>query len=429
MGLRPGRPIGRSVALIDSAVKKGSEAAYGRRRPLRAKAGAGVSKALNRLAGVRRSTERADYLEVVARSRDATSVADVSARVNWYLRGREVPVFMDGASGVAIEPDAVPYMDPSLVHDPGWEEKRPEGRSELLVYDLTPVTGMRFVAGSRNASLCSPHFNFASDKGWFDVQRRYCRNLTSSPRDSMTKLLDLVPADGKAFLLATGPSAKDVDAEDVSADLRITCNSAVRDKDLLGEFRPNVIAFADRVFHFGPSRYAAAFRRDLLAAVELTDATLVTTDLWAGPLLAHLPELRDRTAVLPFRSGVNWHWPTLDEPWVRGTGNILSALMLPVAFALAENVTMAGCDGRTPGEHYFWRHNKDTQYADDLMQSAFATHPAFFAGRSYTDYYEKHCRELEELCSDAEADGKTIFGVTPSHIPALRKRGAPSFAG
>ena len=181
------------------------------------------------------------------------------------------------------------------------------------------------------------------------------------------------------------------------------------------------------MFHYGPSRYAAAFRRDLLRAVEETDALLVTHELWAGLLLAHHPELVDRLIILRVLKGKPaWHWPSPDRMTVRLTGNVLTNAMLPIAFALADRVEVAGCDGRQASENYFWRHNARTQYSDELMTTAFDAHPAFFRDRDYADYYEDHCQQLEEFIAAAEATGKRTRGVTPSYIPALSRRGAPT---
>ena len=121
-----------------------------------------------------------------------------------------------------------------------------------------------------------------------------------------------------------------------------------------------------------------------------------------------------------------WHWPTPERMTVRMTNNVLTHMMLPIAFALSDRVEIAGCDGRQPNESYFWRHNTRTQYPDDLMATAFDAHPAFFRDRDYADYYDEHCRELEELLLTGEAAGKFAVGVTPSYIPALSRRGAPA---
>ena len=213
----------------------------------------------------------------------------------------------------------------------------------------------------------------------------------------------------------------------MNAEVRITCNSAVRDLDLLRALRPDVICFGDPVFHYGPSRYAAAFRRDLLRAVDETDALLVTTELYAGLLLAHHPELENRLIILRSLKGrPPWHWPSPDRMSVRMTTNVLTHAMLPIAFALSDRVEIAGCDGRQPSENYFWRHNTRTQYSDELMGTAFDAHPAFFRDQVYADYYENHCHQLEELLAAGEDAGKVSVGVTPSTSGTSSERSAVS---
>jgi len=248
---------------------------------------------------------------------------------------------------------------------------------------------------------------------------------SSSSTTAMERLFSLGGPGTSAFVLATGPSAQLVDLDAVSAEVRIACNSAVRDLDLLRALQPNLICFGDPHFHYGPSRYAAAFRRDLLGAVDETDALLVTTEMCAGLLLAHHPELAERLVILRMLKGTpTWHWPSPERMAVRMTSNILTNAMLPLAFALTDRVAIAGCDGRRPDESYFWQHNRRTQYSDTLMATVFDAHPAYFRDQNYSAYYEEHCQQLEELLTAAEHAGKQAVGVTPSYISALRRRGA-----
>jgi hypothetical protein len=274
--------------------------------------------------------------------------------------------------------------------------------------------------------VAAPDLYTVSDLGWMWLRWLFASMPSSSSPAAIERLFALGGAGTSAFVLATGPSARLVDLESVSADVRITCNSAVRDLDLLRALRPDIICFGDPVFHYGPSCYAAAFRRDLLRAASATDALLVTPDLWAGLLLAHHPELEERLVILRVLKGQRpWHWPTPEHMTVRMTNNVLTNYMLPLAFALGDHVEIAGCDGRQQTENYFWRHNKRTQYSDELMRTAFDAHPAFFRDRDYGDYYEEHCQQLEELLSTCERAGKSAAAVTPSFIPALSRRGAP----
>jgi hypothetical protein len=239
---------------------------------------------------------------------------------------------------------------------------------------------------------------------------------------SLQRLRDHVPDAKTSFILATGPSALTVQLDGVDADVRITCNSAVRDPERLRAFRPTIIAFTDPVFHLGPSRYAAAFRRDLLRAVDICDPLLLCASDWVSPLLNMMPELEERLAVLPSRRGGQWRWPTKRDPTVRPSGSVLTTLMLPVAFMLTDHISVAGVDGRQPSETYFWTHG--LQYSDDLMATVFDAHPAFFRDRDYEAHYEQYCREIEDLVQVAERAGKVVEGAAPSWIPAFRRRGA-----
>ena len=286
---------------------------------------------------------------------------------------------------------------------------------------------LRVLKRGRSSIIAAPGFSTAADLGWVWL-RWYFASMPVRASPTVTERLFGLGGPGTtAFVLATGPTAQLVDPGSVTAEVRVICNSAVRDRDLLRSLRPNIICFADPVFHYGPSRYAATFRRDLLQAVAETDALLVTFDLWAGLLLFHHPELASRLVILrPLKGKRPWHWPTPGRMTVKMTGNVLTSAMLPIAFALTDHVDIAGCDGRAASDNYFWRHNARTQYSDALMTSVFETHPAFFRDRDYADYYANHCEELEELLAVGEASGKHGTGVTPSHIPALRRRGAPA---
>jgi hypothetical protein len=103
----------------------------------------------------------------------------------------------------------------------------------------------------------------------------------------------------------------------------------------------------------------------------------------------------------------------------------MTTLMLPTAFLLADRVRIAGADGRQPTERYFWRHNPQLQYSDEMMKTVFDSHPSFFRYIDYRDYYDEYCRSLEDLIQVAEQAGKLVSAATPSWIPALRRRGAP----
>ena len=401
--------------------ERGMSSAYGRRHPRQVRARRMAYLVLNGL-GLRPPGQSADYVEFTPTARDAREFSDLSARVNCYLGDLELPLYLPGPR-FPLDPALVPALEPELVRDPGWVGERPPGRAFLLVHRLTPRSFGRIVLHrGQGARVVDKDLYLLSELAYWRVRALLAWPNYPSAEVSLRRLREHTQGAATSFILATGPSALDLDLTQVDADVRITCNSAVRDEKRLQAFRPTIIAFTDPVFHFGPSRYAAAFRRDLLRAVDVYNPLLICGSHWVSPLLTMAPQLADRLAVIPFRPGGKWRWPTDKDPTVRTTASVLTNLMLPVALMLTDHVTIAGADGRRPTENYFWKHG--LQYSDDLMQSVFEAHPAFFRDRDYETHYDTHCQEIEDLLGVAEDAGKVVEAVASSWISAFRKRGA-----
>ena len=411
---------------MSTVSERGIESAYGRRRPLETRLRKAAYRAL-RVAGLRYQRAFPDYLEFIPEVRSATEFADLSARAACYLGDTGLPLYLRGPR-FELDPALVPHIDPELVRDPGWTDSRPDGEGQLVVHSVTPATVQRLSTSRFPGWVVDPTVFRRGEERYFDLRNSASWPTYEPVEMGLARLRELGAGARTAFVLATGPSASLVDPDAVRADIRITCNSAVRNTELMRKLNPQIICFTDPVFHFGPSRYAAEFRHDAARiAVEL-DALVVCGHRFAGPLLGLEPTLRDRLVVIPYQDGGPWRWPTDRNPTLRNGGNVMSSLMLPLAFLLADEITIAGSDGRKPSERYFWQHNPALQYSDDLMKSVFDTHPSFFRYVDYSDYYDEYCLGLEQLIRVGEAAGKSVRVLTPSWIPALVKRGAPEFA-
>lgn len=368
----------------------------------------------------------ADFLWFHPSPRNTQELADLSARVNWYLPSCKVPVYVGRSVETAISPSDAPYMDPALVRNPGWAQSRPRGTAEHVYWKMKPSLAYHFLAHCRRADIADATWFWVSDRGWTRLAERYSP-VPEPSSAAVERLLDLRVQGGSAFVLGTGPSATMIDLATVDAEIRIACNSAVRNRELLERYRPQILCFGDPVFHCGPSVYAATFRRDMIKAVRDYDLLVVSTSDWATLLLANEPELVERLVVLRSDPGVPYRLPDTTDVRVRRTMNILTIAMLPVAGALADVIEIAGCDGRKPDEDYFWQHNRQVQYTDELMRTAFDAHPSFFRDVSYGGHYGLHTEHLEDVCTFLESLGKQIKPVTPSWIPALSRRDAPPF--
>jgi hypothetical protein len=406
----------------DQQSSAGQKAAFGRRKVRQAKIRHWIYQAL-RVAGVRYTRAFPDFLEFFPPVRDSREFTELSTRVACYLGDAELPLYLPGPR-FPLASETTPFFEPSLVRDPGWLSERPSGVGHLVIHRLNAVSLRRIATSTIPVTVTDPRLAQLSEDQYF-VLRNSASWPTYAPAEIALERLQTISGDAEsAFILLTGPSALEVDLGRVVADIRITCNSTVRDLDLIREYRPNIIAFSDPYFHFGPSRYAAAFRRDVLRAVEEVNSVVLCTDRYAAPLLSLAPQLADRLAVIPIQPGGPWRWPTRRNPTVRTGSSVLTTLLLPVAMMLTNDISIAGADGRQPTENYFWKHNPRIQYSPELMQTVFDAHPAFFRDRDYEDYYDGFCADIEALAQIGETAGKTVRAVTPSWIPALRKRGA-----
>ena len=92
-----------------------------------------------------------------------------------------------------------------------------------------------------------------------------------------------------AVVVATGPSAQRYSEFDFADTLGIVCNTAILDGELMAAVKPKFVVFADPIFHFGPSRFAARFRALMPWFRWATDPTPTS----AGPVWSRTPAARN----------------------------------------------------------------------------------------------------------------------------------------
>lgn len=227
----------------------------------------------------------------------------------------------------------------------------------------------------------------------------------------------------RAYLLATGPSISAYRDHDFSDGLVIACNTVILDDDLMRAAPPDLVAFADPIFHFGCSLYAAKFRSVLARRAAEYKFDIVIPIKYYEHFLSLMPELADRTIGVPIgASKVNLN--LRDEFRVFTTDNVASLLMIPLGCTFAQRLSFLGFDGRGQGESYFWKHGARTQLDDSLVENIKAVHPSFF-GVDYEDYYSRHTTTMERMLWQGEIRGHHFESLETSYISALRRRSTP----
>lgn len=302
-----------------------------------------------------------------------------------------------------------------------------KARSARMLDKLSVLSGRRFIVVDPYAKGTWEYVRFAA-LVYDHMKKSEKQALRNRSKDLLSNLSVELKGLKKSFVFGTGPSLARATEFEFGDGVRIVCNSIVRNPELLEHIKPHFIAASDFVFHFGPSRYAAEFRRDLVAALKSTGAYFLVPEQLAPIMLHHHPEIAERTIAVPltnrydFRQKDRVNVQLLDNFQVRSLDSVLNLLMLPVASTLADEIYILGCDGRKPVDQAFWSHHSASQYSD-LMQTVNDTHPGFF-DVDYVDYYDRYCSHVASVIAAGEALGKTYASLVPSYVPALSERPA-----
>jgi hypothetical protein len=358
--------------------------------------------------------------------------ADIYNRIAWYLGGIDVDVHMSApAEGekireTASQLDYQPLYNPDAatlhVHSGADAASFLEASDAVLVWRRAALFSRVLFPHLHKTYLVDAEHYFQRETASYSMLLRRAEQPLTAANVEQFAALERDFQDCKdGYVFATGPSLDMILKVDVPDDaVKVVCNSIVRSDTLLDHISPDILTFADPVFHFGPSRYAAQFREDAVETIRRYGCWCVVPPHGAVLLRTHYPDIAERVIGVPASSS-DFVFPSSDNLRVHGTANIMTHFMLPVVSSLSDRITVVGADGRKESDSYFWEHSSIAQY-EGLMLSAAETHPAFFRDRIYAEYYEKHIEILRAIIEYGEQQGRVYQSITPSYIPALRER-------
>ena len=248
------------------------------------------------------------------------------------------------------------------------------------------------------------------------------QNLYNTSLKNFVKLTSEFKDFKDSYCFVTGPSFDSYKSLKFKKNsVKVICNSIVKNTSFLSYINgPDILVFADPVFHFGPSEYSAKFRDAVVEVYRKYKPYIIVPYYCEALLLSHYPQFREKLIGMRImKSSINF--PNKNKFYVNASGNILTLFMLTLASSISNNIFILGADGRNPNENYFWKHSNAVQF-EGLMDSVFKTHPSFFRDRSYEDYYKSHCKYLENLIEFGEEQGKKYLSLNKSYIAALNNR-------
>ncbi len=322
-----------------------------------------------------------------------------------------------------------------LIHDPDGEKERSwstETSGIMAWGETTPETDERLEKIGNRTGIFYTWGNVdktmgeAANRNLFTY--RLCKEneeqLYREQAEHAIKELSKEIDNREIYVYGSAPSVSQLVAAqyDFGDAVHIVCNSLVKNVELMDMLKPKIVVCADPVFHAGPSRYAAEFRRTLNEFMGRHDSYLFTIDDYAPNLKSSLDEkFHDRIIGLSMQLEGDFNVNLIEDPAVKTSENILTLLLLPLAFTFSKQVSILGCDGRSfVQDDYFWSHDKKSQFGD-LMEETKDVHPAFFE-RDFNRYYISHCEALERVLQEGENNGCQVQMITPTYIPPLAKR-------
>lgn len=246
---------------------------------------------------------------------------------------------------------------------------------------------------------------------------------TEKNQQKFKQLIQRFQGSENAYLFATGPSSGAYGnyKYNQASSVVIICNSIINDEQMLAELKPDILVFADPIFHFGCSTYAQAFREKLLDVCSRYAFKILIPIKYYTIFCYHLPELEERIIGIPYIVDEPINFDLEKKFYLKTFDNILTFMMLPIAGSLAKKIYVIGCDGRPLKEDdYFWVHNDKVQFAGE-MAAIQKAHPSFFK-TDYNEYYLRHCENLEKWALKLEAAGHELCSMWGSFIPALSSR-------
>jgi len=299
---------------------------------------------------------------------------------------------------------------------------------DLILYDYSIIKfSLSFLQHIHKIAPINPsYFNITEISNWSSLYplclpQKQIKTYQDTFKINVNEIAESLNKDSSCWLFGTGPSIesyKDLKIEET--DTKIICNSIIKNKEFCSKIKPQIIACADPVFHFGHSEYAKQFRTDLVSYIKKSGIKVIMPNHHAILFIAHYPELIN--SIIGIKLTNQWNFNLLTKLSVKRTDNIFTLLMLPLAATFSKRIHLLGFDGKSLEiNNYFWEHHSKFQYAE-LLEDAKNEHPSFFADRNYLKYSKLHEMLVAKIFKKMELRGIKVVSHARSFISSINAK-------
>jgi len=219
----------------------------------------------------------------------------------------------------------------------------------------------------------------------------------------------------KAYVVGNGPGCIDgiKKIPSMKPSLRIACNLFIKSQAYMSLLKPNLYVLADEVLTSGN----VSPDIDMVAEyIAQEDCFLAAPNELAMAFSIRYPDCRDKVIAFSLDAKTIC-FPTTGKMQVyRKAYNVITALAIPIASSLCNEIYIMGCDGMKLETDNGW------EYAEEILVNIGMKRNAS-VDNWYTQYYRQHIHYMEEVIRYGIENGKQYYNISKSYIPVLNQLG------
>ena len=224
----------------------------------------------------------------------------------------------------------------------------------------------------------------------------------------------------KTYIFGRGPSLGATYKYNYESGARIISNQIVKDKSLMSHIKPHILVACDHAWHFGCSKVADCYRKDLVEYVKNNNVIYVVPINIYPLLIFHYPELKTKLVGLPFK-GKRYNFDLISGFYSKASYGVLFEFLFPIASSISKQIYMLGIDGKVPKSEagVVYPYSNTTTYKKEIVDSIYASRPGYYECMDMSLFENKFALELKEMVFEAESQGYDIKVLEKSYHEAL----------
>lgn len=215
----------------------------------------------------------------------------------------------------------------------------------------------------------------------------------------------------KAYVVGNGPGCIEgiLKIPKLEPSLRIACNLFIKNKAYIEMLKPNLYVIADEAISTGKMN---SYFEMIAEYITQYDCLLAAPNELAMAFIKRHPACRSKVIAVGLNAKTI-SFPTTGHMQVyRKAYNVITALAIPIASSLCDEIYIMGCDGMKMETDNAW------EYADGIPTNA-GIKRNVGVENWYSQYYRQHIQYMEEMIHYGIENGKRYYNISKSYIPVL----------